>query len=127
MALYTAFTLLSLLVIACFVIALIANEGELYAKSYNESRNDIIENQIKYEMHNFAWASLCHNVAYSDCDVPMVITDSNEEVVADTVVEERLAGTLAANMISVQRGAKIVRVHDVKETNDVLNVMKYLS
>lgn len=44
----------------------------------------------------------------------------------DTVVEERLAGTLAANMISVQRGAKIVRVHDVKETNDVLNVMKYL-
>lgn len=81
--LYTAFTLLSLLVIACFVIALIANEGELYAKSYNESRNDIIENQIKYEMHNFAWASLCHNVAYSDCDVPMVITDSNEEVVAE--------------------------------------------
>lgn len=40
--------------------------------------------------------------------------------------EERMAGTLAADMISVQKGAKIVRVHDVKETIDTLNVMKYL-
>ena len=39
---------------------------------------------------------------------------------------ERMAGTLAADMISVQKGAKIVRVHDVIETIDMLNVMKYL-
>ena len=42
-------------------------------------------------------------------------------------VEERLAGTLAANMLSVQKGAVIVRVHDVAETKDALNIMKYLS
>lgn len=41
--------------------------------------------------------------------------------------EERLAGTLAANMLSIQKGAVIVRVHDVAETKDVLNIMKYLS
>lgn len=39
-------------------------------------------------------------------------------------VEERLAGTLAANLISVQKGAKIVRVHDVKEMVDALNVLQ---
>lgn len=40
--------------------------------------------------------------------------------------EDRLYGTLAANMISVQKGAKIIRVHDVLPAIDVLNVMKNL-
>ena len=40
--------------------------------------------------------------------------------------EERLAGTLAADMISVQNGAKIIRVHDVSSAIDTLNVMKNL-
>lgn len=41
--------------------------------------------------------------------------------------EQRLAGTLAANLISVQRGAKIIRVHDVAQTVDMLNVLNALS
>lgn len=41
-------------------------------------------------------------------------------------VENRLYGTITANIFSVQKGAKIIRVHDVKETIDSLNVMKYL-
>ena len=41
-------------------------------------------------------------------------------------VEERLAGTLAADLISVQKGAKIIRVHDVSAAIDTLNVMKNL-
>ena len=40
--------------------------------------------------------------------------------------EERLAGTLAADLISVQKGAKIIRVHDVSSAIDTLNVMKNL-
>lgn len=40
--------------------------------------------------------------------------------------DERLAGTLAANMYSVQNGSKIIRVHDVSESIDMLNVMKNL-
>ena len=43
------------------------------------------------------------------------------------MVEERLVGTVAANMLSIQKGAVIVRVHDVAETKDSLKVMKYLS
>lgn len=41
-------------------------------------------------------------------------------------VEERVIGTVAANMISVQKGAKIIRVHDVREAIDSLNIMKNL-
>ena len=40
-------------------------------------------------------------------------------------VEQRLAGTLAADLISVQKGAKIIRVHDVLDAIDTLNVMKF--
>lgn len=41
-------------------------------------------------------------------------------------VTERMAGTLSADILSVIKGAIILRVHDVKETKDSLNVMKYL-
>lgn len=40
--------------------------------------------------------------------------------------EDRLAGTLAADLISVQNGSKIIRVHDVSFAIDTLNVMKNL-
>ena len=40
--------------------------------------------------------------------------------------DERLAGTLAANMLCVLKGAQIIRVHDVSDAIDTLNVMKYL-
>ena len=41
-------------------------------------------------------------------------------------VDQRLAATLAADMISVQKGAKIIRVHDVSPAIDTLKVMKFL-
>lgn len=37
-------------------------------------------------------------------------------------VDERLAGSLAGALIALQKGAKIIRVHDVAETVDVLKV-----
>lgn len=42
-------------------------------------------------------------------------------------VQERLAGTLAADLISVMKGAEFVRVHDVKETVDTLKVLGYIN
>ena len=41
-------------------------------------------------------------------------------------VGERLAGTLTADIISVQKGAKIIRVHDVSPAIDTLKVMKFI-
>jgi dihydropteroate synthase len=37
---------------------------------------------------------------------------------------ERLAASLAAALLAVQHGARILRVHDVKETHDALAVMQ---
>ncbi len=42
-------------------------------------------------------------------------------------VEQRLAGTLAADLLCVQRGATILRVHDVAETRDTLSVLEFMS
>ncbi|MCM1321086.1 MAG: dihydropteroate synthase [Bacteroides sp.] len=41
--------------------------------------------------------------------------------------EKRLAGTLAANLVSVLAGATILRVHDVAETVDMLKVLAYIN
>lgn len=41
-------------------------------------------------------------------------------------VEQRLSGTLAANLLAVQGGATFVRVHDVAETQDMLSVLNAL-
>jgi dihydropteroate synthase len=38
------------------------------------------------------------------------------------LVDERLAGTIAANIIAQERGARIFRVHDVAPTVDALKV-----
>lgn len=37
-------------------------------------------------------------------------------------VEQRLAASVAAALLAVQKGAKILRVHDVAATKDVLAV-----
>ena len=40
----------------------------------------------------------------------------------DQPVDRRLAGSLAAALASISRGARIVRVHDVAETHDALKL-----
>ncbi|PID51506.1 MAG: dihydropteroate synthase, partial [Pasteurellales bacterium] len=42
--------------------------------------------------------------------------------VLDKPVEDRLIGSVAGALLCVQNGAKIVRVHDVKETADALKI-----
>ncbi len=42
-------------------------------------------------------------------------------------VEERLAGSLAMALLAAQKGASIIRVHDVKETVDVLKLHQLFS
>ena len=60
---------------------------------------------------------------------PVLMALSRKRCIGDMTgrpTEERLAGTLAADLISVQNGAKIIRVHDVSSAIDTLNVMKNL-
>jgi len=39
-------------------------------------------------------------------------------------VNERLAGSLAAAIVAIQQGATIIRVHDVQESVDAINVLR---
>jgi dihydropteroate synthase len=39
-------------------------------------------------------------------------------------VDERLAGSLTAAIVAIQQGANIIRVHDVQESVDAINILK---
>lgn len=45
----------------------------------------------------------------------------------DRKVEDRLFGSLAAGLLAVQKGATLLRVHDVRETVDALKMMQMIS
>ena len=56
---------------------------------------------------------------------PVLIGVSRKSVIGHLTgraVHERLAGSLAAMLCAVERGARIVRVHDVAQTRDALRV-----
>ena len=44
-----------------------------------------------------------------------------------TDVSERLPGTLGSSIYAALHGVDILRVHDVDEHNDMLNVYRYLT
>jgi len=74
--------------------------------------------------------SLIKNISeLCDSPYPLLMALSRKRVLGsmtDRPVEERLTASVAADFYSVLKGAKIIRVHDVKEAIDSLNVMKYL-
>jgi dihydropteroate synthase len=58
-------------------------------------------------------------------DLPILAGLSRKSTVGNITgrpVEERLAGSLAMALLALQSGATILRVHDVKETRDVIAV-----
>jgi dihydropteroate synthase len=62
---------------------------------------------------------------FSGLGVPVLVGLSRKSTVGRITgrpVEERLAGSLAMALLALEHGAKILRVHDVKETRDVIAV-----
>ena len=62
---------------------------------------------------------------FAELGVPLLAGLSRKSMLGKLTgheVEDRLPASLAAALIAVQRGAKIVRVHDVKATCDVLKI-----
>lgn len=60
---------------------------------------------------------------------PVLMALSRKMVIGDILncgVPDRLYGTMAANMVSVLKGASMIRVHDVKEHTDFIKVFKEL-
>lgn len=77
--------------------------------------------------------TLAHNLAllrrlpeFARLGLPLLVGMSRKSMVAQLLgrpLEQRLAGSLALAMLAAERGAAIIRVHDVAETVDVLRVL----
>lgn len=63
-------------------------------------------------------------------DYPVLVGASRKsfigKILGDAPTDERIYGTLAANAVAVWNGAKILRVHDVKETSDTIKTVEAL-
>jgi dihydropteroate synthase len=62
---------------------------------------------------------------FNDFGVPVLIAASRKKFISSVVPSEpqqRLGGSLAAHLLAVQRGARIVRAHDVADTVQALRV-----
>lgn len=83
--------------------------------------------------------TLAHNIALMQQlnrlplrhNLPQLVGVSRKSMIGaitgrEVPAEERVAGSLAAALFAVQQGAKIVRVHDAKETRDALRVWQAL-
>lgn len=60
---------------------------------------------------------------------PVLMALSRKTVIGDILncgIQDRLYGTIAANMISVLKGASIIRVHDVKAHTDFIKIFNEL-
>ena len=77
----------------------------------------------KTAAHNLA---LLRNLSqFSDLGVPLLAGLSRKATVGQLTgrpIEERLAGSLAMALLALQGGARILRVHDVRETRDVISI-----
>ncbi len=78
--------------------------------------------------------TLAHNLillkdlqVLGELGVPLLVGISRKSMVGsilgDAPVDKRLIGSVAAAVVAVTKGAKIVRVHDVRETVDALRVV----
>lgn len=79
----------------------------------------------KTEAHNF---TLLKRLAeFADLGVPVLAGWSRKSALGALTgrpAGERLAASLAAALLAAQRGARILRVHDVRETRDALAVWR---
>ncbi|WP_246047061.1 dihydropteroate synthase [Colwellia ponticola] len=63
---------------------------------------------------------------FQDLGLPLLSGTSRKSMIGNLLtrnVNERLAGSLTTAIIAAQQNAHIIRVHDVKETVDALNVL----
>lgn len=100
---------------AC-IAAGIPRERVIYDPGYGFGKND---------EHNLALLRSQQQLAPQD--IPLLVGLSRKSMIGrllDRNMDERLPGSLALAMLSAQRGAHIIRVHDVAATVDVLKLQQ---
>ncbi|MEL0629982.1 dihydropteroate synthase [Psychromonas aquatilis] len=78
--------------------------------------------------HNFELLNATE--AFLDLGFPVLTGVSRKSMFGQLLnrdITERLAGSLAGAMIAMQQGSKIIRVHDVAETVDLMKVLKQVN
>jgi len=78
-----------------------------------------------YRSYDDNWELCQHFEEFTRFDRPLLAAISRKSFIGDLVKrepEERLAGSLAVTHFLLQKGASIVRTHDVKETVDAIKV-----
>ncbi|MDF8329906.1 dihydropteroate synthase [Aeromonas salmonicida] len=71
--------------------------------------------------HNYQL--LAQQSKWLDYQLPLLVGMSRKSMIGNLLgrpVDDRLAGSLACALIGMQHGARIIRVHDVRETMDAL-------
>lgn len=71
--------------------------------------------------HNYQL--LAQQESLLDYQLPLLVGMSRKSMIGNLLgrpVDERLAGSLACALVGMQRGARIIRVHDVRATMDTL-------
>lgn len=78
--------------------------------------------------HNY---EILNNLSFfKELDCPILVGLSRKSMVyklLDKKVEDSLNGTTCLNTISILNGAKILRVHDVKEAKEVIKITSFLN
>jgi len=75
------------------------------------------------------WTLCQHFSDFKRFDRPLLAAVSRKTFIGDLLnrmPEGRLAGTLAVTMILLEKGASVVRTHDVAETRDVIRVYEHM-
>lgn len=80
--------------------------------------------------------TLAHNLRllrklteFSQSDIPVLVGLSRKSMIdqlTNASVDDRLAGSVALALLAAQAGARIVRVHDVRETRQALKIWQAL-
>ena len=77
---------------------------------------------------NFDYIVYCGSV--NKGEYPILVGISRKSMIYNyfgTSPKEALNGTTALNMVALQKGAKILRVHDVKEAKETLQIYHALN
>ncbi|NMH58581.1 dihydropteroate synthase [Alteromonas ponticola] len=78
--------------------------------------------------HNYQLLKHLKEVGYGN--VPLLVGMSNKSMLGNLLnndVNERLAGNISVATIAALNGAKILRVHDVKQTSDAVKIANFLN
>lgn len=82
----------------------------------------------KTQQHNYQLLNELD--AFNALEVPVLVGISRKSMIGQVTgrsPQDRLAGSLGAAMVALMRGARVLRVHDVAETVDIVKVFSAMS